>query len=125
MARILVIDDQKDVCATLALALERDGHSVTTASDGNEGLALFDPETTDLVITDILMPDKEGIETIMEMVKIRSDVRIIAMSGGSQVENVNFLDIARSFGASAMLKKPFTLDELSRTVEGCLAGQAD
>lgn len=124
MARILIIDDEDDIRMTVRLALESMGHDVTEAINGNEGLKRFTSEKNDLVITDILMPDKEGIETIIELRKIRPDLKIIVMSGGGRINATHVLETAKRIGADVALKKPFSIAELCSSVESCLAGPA-
>jgi DNA-binding NtrC family response regulator len=124
MARILIIDDEEDIRLTVRLALESMGHEVTEAVNGNEGLSRFSAEKNDLVITDILMPDKEGIETIIELRKMRPDLKIIVMSGGGRINATHVLETAKGFGADFALKKPFSIDALCSTVDSCLAGPA-
>ena len=105
---------------TLSQALEDEGHTVLFASNGQDGLSRYAEGKPDLVITDVLMPDKEGLETIIELRKIDPDVKIIVMSGGGRVNNVDFLEMAKKFGATATLKKPFPIDVFCRIVESCL-----
>ena len=124
MARILIIDDEEAVRLTLSQALECEGHTVIEAANGAAGLKRFEVEPVDLVITDILMPDKEGLETIRDLRRLRSDLKIIAISGGGRNDNVNFLEMAGRLGADATLKKPFSIDDLCRVVSTCLDGLA-
>jgi DNA-binding NtrC family response regulator len=121
MARVLLIDDEEYVRMTLTQALEDDGHEVVVATNGHEGLIRYKAGTPDLVITDVLMPEKEGIETVLELRKLDPNVKILVISGGGRINNVDFLDVARKFGAKAALKKPFPIDEFSRVVAECLA----
>ncbi len=120
MARILIIDDEDLIRVTLTQTLQNDGHAVTEASDGQKGISAFRELPADVVITDILMPNKEGIETIIELRRINPNVKIIAMSGGGRTRTSNFLDVARSLGATAVLKKPFEMQVLRDTVNTCL-----
>lgn len=124
MARILIIDDEEDIRLTVRLALESMGHEVSEAVNGNDGLKRFSTEKNDMVITDILMPDKEGIETIIELRKIRPDLKIIVMSGGGRINATHVLETAKRFGANIALKKPFSIADLCSTVESCLAETA-
>lgn len=124
MARILVIDDEEDIRMTVTMALESMGHEVTEAIDGTDGLRRFGVEQNDLVITDLLMPDKEGIETILELRKIRPDIKIIVMSGGGRINAQHVLEAAKRLGANIALKKPFSIAELCRVVDSCLAEPA-
>jgi DNA-binding response OmpR family regulator len=106
MARILIIDDDVQILNMLRQTLEREGHAVVDAPDGNEGLRLFRENPTDLIITDLIMPEKEGIETIMELRRDFPDVKIIAISGGGRLDPGQYLSIAKSFGAQYTFTKP-------------------
>jgi DNA-binding NtrC family response regulator len=108
MKRILVIDDDHHILLMLKKMLEKAGYEVDLASNGVDGLELFQKIKADLVITDIIMPEKEGLETIREMKRMRSDLKIIAMSGGGKISADNYLETARIFGASLVLEKPFS-----------------
>src|SRR5229473_3264231 len=107
MKKVLVIDDDALVRDTIVRILERKGHTVLVAADGVRGLRMFDREQPDLVITDIIMPEKEGLETIREIRSERPDARIIAISGGARIGNMDFLDVAGKLGASEIIPKPF------------------
>ncbi len=117
MAKILVIDDDEQIRAMLRQLLEKQGYEVFIASDGVEGLKLFRKESIDLIITDIIMPEKEGIETIRELVNEFPDVKIIAMSGGGRIGPEAYLRMAKGFGASHTFTKPIDLKELSEAVK--------
>ena len=119
IATILVIDDEAEVRQTLVRMLV--GHAVHEAADGGAGLALAAELTPDLVVTDILMPEKEGIETIRELRRAHPSVRILAISGGGQSGTLDFLDMARALGADAALAKPFRRGELIETIDRLLA----
>src|SRR6185295_10712868 len=120
MARVLLIDDEEYVRMTLTQALEDDGHEVIVAINGQDGINRYKAEKPDLVVTDVLMPEKEGIETVLELRRIDPQAKIIVISGGGRINNLDFLDVARKFGAAAALKKPFPIDEFSRVVAECL-----
>lgn len=124
MARLLLIDDDSLVRQTLQLALARAGHAVFAAENGREGLAVLDREAVDLVITDIIMPEGEGIETILEIRRRAPAIPIIAISGGGRTGHLDFLGIAQMFGATSVLAKPFTPAVLIASVERCLAADA-
>lgn len=121
MVRVLLIDDDELVRDSVAIALKLARYDVVTARDGREGLAHFTGRRPDIVVTDIIMPEQEGIETIMAMRKVDHALPIIAISGGSSMGDVNFLDAAQSFGATRILRKPFGPKELIRLIEECLA----
>lgn len=122
MARILVIDDEELARFTLREILETAGHEVSEARNGNEGIAFQKAQPFDLVITDIIMPEKEGVETIIEMKRDCPGVKIIGISGGGRTRNLDFLKLAKQFGAMRVLAKPFTEGELLECVNACLSG---
>jgi len=120
MATILIIDDDAAMRRLVLRALEAGKHELIEAGDGYEALALVDERRPDLIITDILMPRKEGIETMREVAERAPDTKIIAMSGGGMSHNLMFLDVAKAFGADAVIAKPFRPSELAETVERVL-----
>jgi DNA-binding response OmpR family regulator len=113
--KILVIDDDEAIRECIAFFLEEKGHLVTVCSDGNEGVRLFERTTFDLVITDIMMPGKDGLGAMIEMEKINSGVAVLAISGADMKDAL--LDAADIFGAAHTLRKPFTREELLGTVD--------
>ena len=123
MASILVIDDEEQPRRMLRQALERAGYEVVEARDGQEGLQRYRTAPTDLIITDILMPGKEGLETIMEFRREVPGVKMIAISGGGQTGNLTFLEVARRLGARRTFQKPFELRELLEAVREVLESQ--
>jgi CheY-like chemotaxis protein len=118
MAKILVIDDEPPVRRLIQLMLGRDGHEVAEAADGAEGLALIGQDPPDIVITDILMPNKEGIETIREMRRLAPGLPILVISGNP--ESALYLEMAKLLGAHAALAKPFRSAELLAAVADLL-----
>ena len=106
MARILVVDDEEVIRFTLRQILEKAGHEVLEAVNGQEALYRFDEQRVDLVITDIIMPEKEGIETIVELRRRQPDLKIIAVSGGGRTKTMDYLQIAERLGADGALPKP-------------------
>jgi CheY-like chemotaxis protein len=124
MEKVLVIDDDSLVRDTIVRILERKGYQVLVASDGVRGLGMFRSEQPDLVITDIIMPEKEGIETIREIRGDCPDAKIIAISGGGRIGNVDFLKIAEKLGASEIIAKPFDPSVLVNVVSRCLGAPA-
>lgn len=121
MANILVIDDDDIFRDVLVSALRQAGHAVREAGDGNEGLRLFHEQPAELVITDIVMPEKEGLDTIRDLRREFPAARIVAMSGGLAHDPKLYLHMAEKFGATAVLAKPFQLAELYKTVDAALA----
>lgn len=118
---ILVIDDEQLIRLQIRSALELEGFTVREAANGNEGLARIAEAVPDVVITDILMPDMEGIETILELRRQHPAIRIIAISGGGRTGNKDFLRTAHHLGADRTLAKPFGLAELLTLVREVLA----
>lgn len=117
MARILVIDDDPLVRKAIKAVLDRAGHAVVLAPDGRVGVAEYGRSAFDLVITDILMPEQEGMETIRALRNANPSVKILAISGGGRVGNQDFLDLARKLGACRSLKKPFDPEHLMAEVD--------
>jgi CheY-like chemotaxis protein len=120
MARILIIDDEPIIRDVLIETLEREGYETVVASDGNDGIKIHQENPADLIITDLIMPEKEGIETIMELRRDSQDVKIIAMSGGGKIDPNTYLQIAKTVGAVKTLAKPIRIDELLKTVQEVL-----
>lgn len=120
MANILVIDDNEDLRDTLVLLLEDEGHSTIVAGDGVAGTRAFASARPDLVITDVLMPESDGIETIRAIRALDPAARIIAMSGGAILGNAYYLRMAKTLGAMEVLAKPFEIEDLVRVVDSCL-----
>jgi DNA-binding response OmpR family regulator len=120
VARILIIDDEDQPRRMLQQVLIRAGYEVVEARDGNQGLQLFRVSQTDLIITDILMPEKEGLETIIDLRREFPAVKIIAISGGGRTGHLNFLEVAKRLGAQRTLQKPFELQEMLAAVRELL-----
>jgi len=121
---ILVIDDDPLVRATLRLMLKNEGYVVTCAEDGGRGLAAFRRSRPDLVITDIIMPEKEGLETIMEIRAESPKARILAISGGAPIKNTDFPQMAKLLGADAIMDKPFETGDLIAQAHDLLRSSA-
>jgi len=119
--KVLVIDDDILVRRTISRILQHGGYEVTLAEDGAKGVAKFRSERPDLVITDIIMPEQEGIETIIQLLRDNPAARIIAVSGGGRLGSMDFLTVANKLGAAAILRKPFEPAELLGCVERALA----
>ncbi len=120
VARILLIEDDDAVRRMLLLTLQRQGHEVVQARDGNEGITLQKDDPADVVLTDVIMPERDGLEAIMEMRRRNRDVRIVAMSGGGRVCAADYLEIAHRMGVVATLRKPFSDAELSAAISAAL-----
>ena len=120
MARILVIDDEPSVRELLYAMLIEEGYEVVEAADGKTGMRLFKESPADLVITDLIMPEKEGIETIMDLRREYPHVKIIAMSGGGIIQAEDYLGMARGVGADRVFEKPFGVADMLKAVSELL-----
>jgi two-component system, chemotaxis family, chemotaxis protein CheY len=118
--RVLIIDDDMELLRQMVLAFRSRAFDVIAAPDGQAGLAQFAKAPRDLVVTDIIMPNREGIETIVALKKARPSVKVIAISGGYRVGPKDFLKLAGHVGADAVLPKPFKLSELLDSAERLL-----
>jgi DNA-binding response OmpR family regulator len=121
MQKILVIEDDSAVRLSLQMMLEDGGYKVKVAENGEVGIDLFREDPTDLVITDLFMPQKEGIETISELRRDYPGVKIIAISGGGQHIPGGFLVFARKLGAIHTFQKPIDNNELLEVVKSVLS----
>lgn len=122
--RILLIDDDDLLRDAIGDLLESEGYDVTVAEDGNRGLESFQAVRPEIVITDIMMPDRDGIETIVALSKESPSPRIIAISGGGgQLDSLSYLKMAEQLGADRVLEKPFRAKVLLETIETLLRGE--
>lgn len=119
-ANILIIDDDDQFRTMLRKLIERSGYEVIDASSGKEGIKLYRENPADLIITDLIMPDKDGIETIQELKQIFPDVKIIAISGGGRLGANDYLNVAQILGAKRTMTKPINLPELLNAIEELL-----
>ena len=117
MKRLLVIDDEEQFRLMMRRLLEKEGYEVSEAADGDEGLEACRISKPDVVITDIIMPEKEGIETILSMRKEFPDMKIIAVSGGGRNAPGNYLILAERLGAHVTMEKPLDRARLLQAVE--------
>ncbi len=124
MKRILIIDDDTQFRQMLRQTLERAEYEVVEAPDGNEGIKLFRDGPTDLAITDIIMPEKEGLETIIELKREFTDVKIIAISGGGRLETKGYLNSTKRLKVARTFEKPFDREELLEAIQELLGNVA-
>lgn len=118
MASILILDDDESLRALLRYILEEDGHQIREATNGRNGLTLYREKPADLVITDILMPERDGMDVTLALTREFLDARVIAMTGATGDQN--FLNIAKLFGARRVIQKPFSPTDLLRAVQFAL-----
>jgi CheY-like chemotaxis protein len=121
---ILIIDDDAAVSRTLSLILTRAGYKVTTVTSGRKGLEMLTTGGFDLVLTDIIMPELDGIEAIRRIRADHPELRIIAMSGGGQIDKADFLHMAEVLGADRVLEKPVRSERLLELVKDVIAKPA-
>ena len=120
MPRILVIDDERLIRSMLVTVLTRAGFSAEEASDGIAGLAMLHTYLPDLVITDLFLPNRDGIEVVMELKRSYPHIKIIAMTGGGQTHMTQIGSAAKNLGAEYVLQKPFEKQLLLATVNHAL-----
>jgi len=121
MAHVMIIDDDQYVRSVVRQMLEAAGYVVTEASSGREGIEKHEENPADLIITDIIMPDEGGLETIMKLKRDYPKIKIIAISGGGRIVQVDFLDIAKNLGVVRTMQKPLERAELLEAVAEALA----
>jgi len=117
MKTILLVDDDAPMRTVLSKSLARAGYHVIEAGDGKEALKLFNESPTDLVVTDLIMPETEGVEIISNLRRRHPPVSVIAISGGGRNSPENYLAIAKALGAAEILAKPFLPEKLVAAVE--------
>lgn len=122
--RILVVDDDASIRSVLQIGLSKAGYEVVQARNGVEAMRLWRAQRADLVITDLHMPEKNGLEVILELLAHSPDAPIIVMSDGGQTQQIEILGDARLLGAMLTIKKPFTLAEMMSLVSRVLNGGA-
>ena len=120
MSVILIIEDDRELREMLKTALQRKGHTILEAENGKAALIHFKPGVTDLVITDLLMPEEDGLEVIMKIRELKSGIKVIAISGGGKVGPGSYLNLAKVLGADAVYSKPFSINDLISKIEEML-----
>ncbi|MBW1635787.1 MAG: response regulator [Deltaproteobacteria bacterium] len=122
MKRILIIDDEQIVLEVLCKILELEGYEVVTAASGDEGIELFAQNPFDLVVTDMVMPGKDGLQTILALRQESPDLAVIAMSGGGTISKERYLAVAGYLDGIVTITKPFSLESITEAVAELLAG---
>lgn len=120
MARILLVDDDDLFRNMLRLTLAKMGHEVREARNGKEALKRLEEKPPDVVLTDIIMPEKEGLATIAELRRSHPEVKIVAMSGGGRINRLDYLQMAKMMGAARVLPKPFSDEEVAAVLRELL-----
>jgi DNA-binding NtrC family response regulator len=122
MTKILIVDDDGPVCNTVSALLEALGHEVRTATSGKVVLREIEAFEPEIVLLDLLMPEKDGIETLREVKHTRPDLPVIMMTGGGVGWATTLLEMTRRLGATQVLQKPFTKNRLSSVIADAAAG---
>lgn len=117
MATVLIIDDDPQVRTVLRRFIEREGHTVTEADNGKVALCRFMEDPADLVISDIYMPEMDGIELLMRLRETHPDAKLVAMSGGGVIAASHLLKAAKALGAVAVVEKPFSLEVIQKILD--------
>lgn len=120
MSKILVVDDDPQILNMLRTILEREGHSVDEAQDGKTARIMYESGKYDLLVTDVVLPGKEGLDLILELNRIYPGMKVIAISGGDKIEPEYYLDLATILGAQTTLAKPFAPSEFMEKVRSVL-----
>ena len=120
MSVILIIEDDKDHREMLKTALTRKDHIVLEAENGKEALIHFKQGVTDLVITDLIMPEEDGLKVIMKIREMKNDIKVIAISGGGIAGPGSYLNLAKALGADLIFSKPFSISDLTSKIDDLL-----
>ncbi len=123
MPRILVIEDDMELREMIKTSLIRRKYTVLEAINGKDALTHFKPSMTDLVVTDLIMPEEDGLKVIMKMKELKPSLKIIAISGGGKAGPGGYLNLAKALGAHAVLSKPFSLNDLVFKIEELLVSE--
>ena len=117
MAGILIVEDDKDLREMLKISLTRKRFTVIEAENGKEAIVHFKPLVTDLVITDLIMPEEDGLKVIMKLKEVKPELKVIAISGGGKAGPGNYLNLAKALGADIIVSKPFSVSDLVEKIE--------
>jgi CheY-like chemotaxis protein len=120
MPGILLVEDDKELREMLKLSLTRRNFTVIEAENGKDAIAHFKPSVTDLVVTDIIMPEEDGLKVVIKLRELKPSIKIIAISGGGKVGPGSYLNLAKALGADAIYSKPFSINELVNKIEQLL-----
>jgi DNA-binding response OmpR family regulator len=125
MPGILIVEDENDLREMLKVSLTRRKFTVLEAENGKDAIIHFKPAVTDLVITDLIMPEEDGLKVIMRLREMKPSIKIIAISGGGKAGPASYLNLAKALGADAVYPKPFSVNEMIRKIEELLVIEQD
>jgi CheY-like chemotaxis protein len=120
MAGVLIVEDEKELREMLKISLIRRKYTVLEAGNGKEAIIHFKPSITDLVVTDLIMPEEDGLKVIMKLRELKPSIKIIAISGGGKAGPGSYLNLAKALGADAIYSKPFSINDLIAKIEELL-----
>jgi CheY-like chemotaxis protein len=120
MPGILLVEDDNDLREMLRNSLIRKNFTVLEAADGKDAILHFKPAVTDLVVTDLIMPEEDGLKVVIKLKEIKPDLKIIAISGGGKAGPGSYLNLAKALGADAIFSKPFSVNDLVSKIEELL-----
>ena len=120
MPGVLIVEDDKELREMLKMSLLRSGFTVLEAENGKEAITHFKPSLTDLVVTDLIMPEEDGLKVVIKLRELKPSIKIIAISGGGKVGPGSYLNLAKALGADAIYSKPFSINDLTAKIEQLL-----
>ena len=120
MPGVLIVEDDKELREMLKLSLLRRGITVLEAENGKDAITRFKPLLTDLVVTDLIMPEEDGLKVVIKLRELKPSIKIIAISGGGKVGPGSYLNLAKALGADAIYSKPFSVNDLISKIEQLL-----
>jgi len=123
MPGILIVEDDKELREMLKVSLIRHKYSVLEATDGKDAISHFKPSIIDLVVTDLIMPEEDGLKVIMKLRELKPQLKIIAISGGGKAGPGSYLKLAKALGADAVFSKPFSINDLVTKIESLLTNE--
>ena len=120
MPGVLIVEDDKELREMLKMSLLRRNFTVLEAENGKEAITHFKPSLTDLVVTDLIMPEEDGLKVVIKLRELKPSIKIIAISGGGKVGPGSYLNLAKALGADAIYSKPFSINDLTTKIEQLL-----
>ncbi len=120
MPGILIVEDDKPIREMLKLSLLRCNYTVLEAENGKDAIVHFKPALTDLVVTDLIMPEEDGLKVVIKLKELKPSIKIIAISGGGKAGPASYLNLAKALGADAIYTKPFSVNDLIAKIEELL-----
>ena len=123
MRGVLIVDDNNEIREMLKIALTRRQFTVFEAVNGKDAIAHFKPTITDLVVTDLIMPEEDGLKVIIKLRELKPSIKIIAISGGGKAGPGSYLSLAKALGADAIYSKPFSINALISNIEQLLTDE--